>query len=67
MKLEQIFRERFSLLERNIYFSQPEIFLIWYLLEYYKYSLIKIWSDNYPMEDLEEISIWWGIPINVIK
>lgn len=63
-KLEQIFRERQDKLESNIYFSQPEIFLIWFLLEIDKYSLIKLWSENYPVEDLEELSIWWGIIIN---
>ena len=66
-KLEQIFRERISQLESNIYFSQPEIFLIWYLLESEKYSLIKLWSENYPLEDLEELSIWWGTPINILE
>ncbi len=62
-KIVQIFQERKSELERNIYFSQPEIFLIWFLIETNKYSLTKIWSEYYPVEELEELSIWWGMPI----
>ncbi|MGA7723308.1 MAG: RelA/SpoT domain-containing protein [Ignavibacteriaceae bacterium] len=62
-KIQQIFCERIGEIERNIYFSQPEIFLIWFLVENNKYPLIQIWSDNYFIGDLEELSIWWGIPI----
>ena len=66
-KFELSFRERKSEFERNIYFSQPEIFLIWFLIENDKHSLIKLWSENYPIVDLEELAIWWGIPINYLE
>lgn len=64
-KIVQIFQERKSELERNIYFSQPEIFLIWYFIESNKYSLISLWSEHYPVDDLIELSIWWGTPLNL--
>ncbi len=65
LKLNQIFLERVAELDRNLYFSQPEIFLIWYYIENDKYFLISEWQKYYDTNDLQELAVWWGTPLNI--
>jgi ppGpp synthetase/RelA/SpoT-type nucleotidyltranferase len=66
LKIIQIFRERIAELDRNLYFSQPEIFLIWYFIENDKYTLISEWQRHFDTNDLQELAIWWGTPLNIV-
>jgi putative GTP pyrophosphokinase len=63
IRIRQIFKERKEELKRNIFLSQPEIFIIWYMIELKEHDLIKIWQQHYDINDLSELSIWWGKPI----
>jgi len=45
------------------YLSQPEIFLIFYLIENYLHSLNDIWKTHLNTEDLEELCILWEKPL----
>jgi len=65
VRITQIFIERVKELETNIFLSQPEIFFIWFLIENKQYDLIKLWKQYFDIEDLFELSVIWGKPINV--
>lgn len=45
------------------YLSQPEIFLIFYLIENHLHSLNSVWSSNLNREDLEELCLLWEKPL----
>jgi putative GTP pyrophosphokinase len=62
-RITRIFEERRHELERNIFLSQPEIMLIWFLLETRMYDLISVWQQHYELDDLMDLSTWWGKPI----
>jgi len=64
-RIVNIFYERENQLNINPFLSQPEIFLIWFLIDERQYDLIRIWKDSFDIEDLYDISIWWGNPINI--
>lgn len=64
-KIKQIFDERQQELKSNIFLSQPEIFLIWYYIEKKEHELISIWQNNYDINDLYDLSVWWGKPITI--
>lgn len=49
--------------ERIIFMSQPEIFIILERLESDKYTLQEIWNKKYPADELINISIAWGMPL----
>jgi len=60
-KISQILKERSS--ESEIpYITQPEIFLIFYLIEKRQDELISIWARDFLIEDLKKICLWWGKP-----
>ena len=62
-RIETIFTQRQDELTRNIFLSQPEVFLIWYLLEKEKHKLINEWHKHYDIEDLNNLANCWGVPI----
>jgi len=62
-RMGRIFRERKAELERNVFFSQPEVMLIWYLLETRMHDLILVWQSRFDQDELVDISTWWGKPI----
>ncbi|MCX6151736.1 MAG: hypothetical protein NTX22_14530 [Ignavibacteriales bacterium] len=64
-RIMQIFNERQNHLKTNIFFSQPEIFFIWFLIDKRQYDLVNLWKQHFDIEDLRELSIWWGKPINI--
>jgi len=64
-RILQIFSERQNQIKTNIFISQPEIFFIWYLIDQRQYDLINLWKNYFDMEDLQELAIWWGKPINI--
>lgn len=64
-RINQIFNERQQELKSNIFLSQPEIFIIWYYLEKKEHELIEIWQKYYDIDDLNDLSIWWGKPITI--
>lgn len=59
-KYSSILHERESELFICPYMTQPEIFLILYLLEAKPFILIDKWQNLFPVEDLQLIATWWG-------
>lgn len=62
IKLGDIFREQLPI-TKNIFITQPEIILIWFLLEHYQFRLIDVWGKNFNRDYLQDLAIWWGCPI----
>lgn len=62
-RIGRIFAERKSELGTNVFFSQPEVMLIWYLLETRMHDLILVWQTRFDQEELLDLSTWWGKPI----
>jgi len=48
------------------YLIQPEIFIIFFLIESNIFILLEHWEELFPIGDLEKISTWWGKPISDI-
>lgn len=46
--------------------TQPELILIFMLIEEDPFSLKETWEKIFPLKDLEKIAIWWGMPIEDI-
>lgn len=60
-KISQILKERRS--ESEIpYVTQPEIFLIFYLIEKRQNEIISVWMKDFSIEDLKKMCLWWGKP-----
>lgn len=62
-KIKRIYSEN-----RNRFFdiyllTQPEVFLIWFSLEKYYFSIVDNWENDFDRTDLEQIAILWGISI----
>jgi len=47
--------------------TQPELILIFMLIEEDSFSLKETWETMFPIKDLEKIAIWWGKPIEDIS
>jgi len=45
------------------YLSQPEIFLIFYLVQNHLHDLNKIWEANLNIDDLSNLCLLWGKPL----
>lgn len=44
--------------------TQPEIFLIWYCLEKYTYTISDNWNNDFDSDELEQIKTLWGSQID---
>ncbi len=60
-----------SIIEKSIdksipFATQPELILIFMLIEEDPFSLKETWEKTFPINDLEKIAIWWGKPIDNI-
>jgi putative GTP pyrophosphokinase len=63
-KVEAAFKDHNFLKSYNIFMGQPEVFLVWYMLENHEYVLRENWEKQYNMETLKELGIYWSVPIN---
>lgn len=63
-KLSAIFDEnRFRFHEMDL-ITQPEIFLVWYLLEHYQFVIKDNWADEFDWNELEQAAILWGTSVS---
>jgi ppGpp synthetase/RelA/SpoT-type nucleotidyltranferase len=62
-KIRNIYQERHQELKKNIFLSQPEIFLIWYFIEKKKFDIIDLWMKNFDINELSKLATWWGMPL----
>ena len=66
LKLKIFLKERRKNLKYYFYLTQPEAFLLFYLLENKPFELRSVWENLFPLDDLEKVSIWWGSPMSDI-
>lgn len=59
-KIERIFEENKKRYFEIPFLTQPEIFLIWFCLEKFSYSITDNWVDDFDSDELEQITTLWG-------
>jgi putative GTP pyrophosphokinase len=60
LKIQNIFNENRSRFFEIPFLTQPEIFLVWYGLEKYLFSIEDNWQNNFDKTELEQIATLWG-------
>lgn len=63
-KIKYILTERKNESAEIPYLSQPEIFLIFFLIENEMHALNKKWVDPLYLEDLSEMCTYWGVSLD---
>lgn len=64
VKIRNIFIENEIRFHEISFLTQPEIFIIWYALENFEFSLIDNWNNYFDSSDLDQIKTLWGKNIN---
>jgi len=59
-RIKSIFQENRNRYHEMPIVTQPEIFLIWYALDNYPFSITDNWNNNFDPEELEQIMTLWG-------
>mgnify|MGYP000891230716 CR=1 FL=1 len=59
-KIQFIFDTNRDRFHEMSFLTQPEIFIIWYALERFEYSLVDQWNNYFDSDDLDYIRILWG-------
>lgn len=59
-KIQNIFDENRSRFFEIPFLTQPEIFLVWYGLEKYFFSIEDNWQNDFDKSELEQITTLWG-------
>lgn len=63
-KIQRIFSENSYRYFEIPILTQPEIFLIWFCLEKFPYSITDNWAEDFDRDELEQITTLWG---NIIE
>ena len=59
-KIKKIFTDNKSRFHEILFITQPEIFIIWYLLQKYPFTIEDNWDNDFEPDDLEQIKTLWG-------
>lgn len=59
-KIQRIYDENRSRFHEILFLTQPEIFIIWYMLQKNPFTLEDNWVNDFEEEDLEQIKTLWG-------
>lgn len=60
VKIRQIFKENAARLHAVPFLARPEIFVIWYILEKFPFSITDNWENDFDPDDLDQIRGVWG-------
>lgn len=60
LKIKRIYDENRNRFYEILFLTQPEIFIIWYMLQNNTFTLEDNWGNDFEPEDLEQIKILWG-------
>lgn len=63
-KIQRIFEDNKERYFEIPFLTQPEIFLIWFCLEKFFYSIVDNWVDDFDSDELEKITTLWGKTID---
>lgn len=59
-KIERIYNENRNRFYEILLLTQPEIFIIWYMLQHHSFTIEDNWENDFDAEDLGQIKILWG-------
>lgn len=59
-KIQRIFADNRKRFHELTFITQPEIFIIWFALENFSFSIEDNWNNNFEQDELEEIKTLWG-------
>lgn len=59
-KIQRIYNDNRSRFYEILSLSQPEIFLVWYMLQNHPFTIKDNWSNDFDDDDLEQIKTLWG-------
>lgn len=59
-KIQRIYDENRNRFYEILFLTQPEIFIIWYMLQNNPFTLEDNWANDFEEEDLEQIKTLWG-------
>lgn len=63
-KIQRIFTQNSQRYFEIPLLTQPEIFLLWFCLEKFTYSITDNWDNNFDRDELEQITTLWGKTID---
>jgi putative GTP pyrophosphokinase len=63
-KINNVLDERKDHIKHFPYLTQPELFLIFYMIEKKPFILVDRWELAFPIEDLAKLFLWWGRSIS---
>ena len=59
-KIKRIYEENRGRYHEILFLSQPEIFIIWYMLQNNTFTIEDNWERDFESEDIEQIKTLWG-------
>jgi putative GTP pyrophosphokinase len=59
-KIQRVYDENRSRFYEILFLTQPEIFIIWYMLQNNPFTIEDNWEFDFDAEDLEQIKTLWG-------
>ena len=59
-RIKDIFQENRNRYYEIPFLTQPEIFIIWYALDTFPFSIRDNWNNDFDPEELEQIEALWG-------
>jgi len=63
-KIERIYKENKERYFEIPLLTQPEVFVIWYALEAFQFSLTDNWANDFDFYDLERVALIWGTSLS---
>ncbi|NVO09092.1 MAG: hypothetical protein HXX16_03930 [Bacteroidales bacterium] len=60
VKIQKIYDENRSRFHEILLLTQPEIFIIWYMLQNNSFTIEDNWQNDFDADDLEQVKILWG-------
>tara|TARA_B110000967_G_C18874721_1_gene557628 strand:- start:260 stop:1243 length:984 start_codon:yes stop_codon:yes gene_type:complete len=59
-KIQRIYEENRGRYHKILFLTQPEIFIIWYMLQNNTFTIEDNWDSDFDSEDIEQIKTLWG-------
>lgn len=59
-KIQRIYDENNNRFHEILFLTQPEIFVVWYMLKDCYYTIKDNWENDFDIEDFEQIKTLWG-------
>ena len=60
VKIQNIYKENKNRFFEILFLTQPEIFIVWFMLVKHKHQIVDSWENDFDAEDLQQIKTLWG-------